>query len=161
MSLIPGALAFAAQSHEFQTDKSGQPYIWHPIRVAQMLKADGYAETYQIVALLHDTVEDTEATLEDIETHFGSMVRDGVDAMTRRKDPDTGDWAETYKEYIYRCCQSLIGRKVKRYDVYDNADPRRYCEGVPTGRYTWTLDYLNQVEAKAPILGWDLKARKE
>ncbi len=145
-SLIANALCFAAQMHGDQVDKNNQPYIWHPIRVAQGLKQAGYAETYQVVGLLHDTVEDTEATLEQIEEKFGYVVWGGVEAMTRRVDPETGKNLETYKEYIGRCCEHPIGRKVKRYDVYDNADPRRYCEGVPTKRYIWTLDYLNSIE---------------
>ncbi len=146
MTLIPRALCFAAQQHGDQEDKNGQAYIWHPIRVAQGLKNAGYSETYQVVGLLHDTVEDTDATLEMIGDQFGAAVLGGVDAMTRRQDPKTGEWLESYKDYIARCCQHLIGRKVKRYDVYDNADPRRYCEGVPTGRYIWTLNYLNDLE---------------
>jgi len=166
-SLIANALCFAAQMHAEQTDKNGQPYIWHPVRVAQGLKNAGYAETYQAVGLLHDTVEDTPATLEQIDERFGGVVLGGVDAMTRRghfepspisvpgaPDPEWV-WEETYKEYIKRCCEHLVGRKVKRYDVYDNADPRRYCEGVPTGRYIWTLDYLNEIEKDDVISTWE------
>ena len=155
MSLIANALAFAAEMHAEQHDKNGQPYIWHPIRVAQSLKNAGYSETFQAVGLLHDTVEDTVATMEMIRNKFGDVVGGGVDAMTRRLDTDTGEWAETYKEYIQRCCEHLIGRKVKRFDVYDNADPRRYCEGVPTGRYIWTLDYLNAIEKDAVVSEWE------
>ncbi len=155
MTLIPRALCFAAEYHGDQKDKNGQAYIWHPIRVAQGLKNAGYSETHQVVGLLHDTVEDTDATLEMINELFGGAVFAGVDAMTRRPDPDTGEWLETYKEYVARCCEHLIGRKVKRYDVYDNADPRRYCEGVPTQRYIWTLDYLNGIEKDDVIAEWE------
>jgi len=148
MTIIPRALCFAAQHHGDQEDKNGQAYIWHPIRVAQGLKNAGFSETHQVVGLLHDTVEDTDATLEEIGDLFGGAVLGGVDAMTRRLDlSDSPEkWLETYKEYVARCCEHLIGRKVKRFDVYDNADPRRYCEGVPTERYIWTLDYLNGLE---------------
>lgn len=158
MSLIANALAFAAEMHTEQHDKNGQPYIWHPIRVAQSLKNAGYSETFQAVGLLHDTVEDTPATLEMIERKFGTVVAGGVDAMTRRgyfDEANKWDWSETYKEYIARCCEHLIGRKVKRFDVYDNADPRRYCEGVPTGRYIWTLDYLNGIEKDDVLAQWE------
>jgi (p)ppGpp synthase/HD superfamily hydrolase len=148
MTIIPRALCFAATHHGDQEDKNGQAYIWHPIRVAQGLKNAGFSETHQVVGLLHDTVEDTDATMEEIGDLFGGAVLGGVDAMTRRLDlSDSAEkWLETYKEYVARCCEHLIGRKVKRFDVYDNADPRRYCEGVPTGRYIWTLDYLNGLE---------------
>ncbi len=176
MTLIPRMMAFAATAHAGQLDKNLQPYIWHPIRVAQGLKNAGYPETYQAVGLGHDTVEDTvraehPVTLDQIDDLFGRPVRDGIDAMTRRGHwefanqlaptelvaPDSREWVwdETYKEYIYRCCEHLIGRKAKRFDVYDNADPRRYCEGVPTGRYIWTLDYLNRIEKDEVISQWE------
>ena len=167
MTLIANALCFAAQMHAEQTDKNGQPYIWHPIRVAQGLKNAGYPETYQVVGLLHDVVEDTEATLEQVGKKFGGVVLGGVDAMTRRghfeypseNEREAGRtewvWNETYKEYIARCCEHLVGRKVKRYDVYDNADPRRYCQGVPTGRYIWTLDHLDAIEKGDVITQWE------
>jgi (p)ppGpp synthase/HD superfamily hydrolase len=146
MTIIPRALCFAAEKHGDQEDKNNQAYIWHPIRVAQGLKNAGFSETHQVVGLLHDTVEDTGATLEMIGDLFGGAVLGGVDAMTRRKNLVTGEWLEDYNQYVERCCEHLIGRKVKRYDVYDNADPRRYCEGVPTGRYIKTLAYLNKLE---------------
>ncbi len=173
MTLIPRMLAFAATAHAEQVDKNGQPYIWHPIRVAQGLRNAGYAETYQAVALGHDIVEDTvrakkPVTLDQIGDLFGPTVRDGIDAMTRRGHLEptyrwTGPgapkpewvWEETYKDYIHRCCGHLIGRKVKRYDVYDNADPRRYCAGVPTEKYIWTLDYLNSIEKDDVIAQWE------
>jgi len=166
-NLIANALCFAAQMHAEQTDKNNQPYIWHPIRVAQGLKNAGYAETYQAVGLLHDVVEDTAATLEQVGEKFGGVVLGGVDAMTRRGHYEHASenerkagrsewvWEETYKEYIRRCCEHLIGLKVKRYDVYDNADPRRYCAGVPTGRYIWTLDHLNEIEKDDVLATWE------
>ncbi len=154
MSLITRALMFAAEHHGDQMDKNGQAYIWHPIRVAQGLKKAGAPETVQAVGILHDVVEDTEATLEMVRDAFGEVVHSGVDDMTRRKDPETGEWLETYKEYVVRCCNGVIGRRVKRFDVYDNADPKRYCEGVPTGRYIWTLEYLDELDRKEVMTEW-------
>ena len=84
-SLIANALCFAAQMHAEQTDKNGQPYIWHPIRVAQGLKNAGYAETYQAVGLLHDTVEDTETTPEELTETFGAEISDIVMEVTDDK----------------------------------------------------------------------------
>jgi len=52
MSLVTRALIFAAAHHEEQRDRGGNPYIWHPIRVALFLQKKGYVETYQAVALL-------------------------------------------------------------------------------------------------------------
>jgi GTP diphosphokinase / guanosine-3',5'-bis(diphosphate) 3'-diphosphatase len=148
------AIAFAAEAHRDQRDKRGEVYFLHPMRVLLALQAIGYPEAYQVAAVLHDVVEDTEATLEEIHERFGSLVGDAVDALTRRghwePQPDQDEakwiWEETYKEYIRRCCQNSIARAVKRFDVYDNFDPRRYCEGVPVGRYVWTLEYLKELD---------------
>jgi (p)ppGpp synthase/HD superfamily hydrolase len=96
----------------------------------------------QAIGLLHDVVEDTETTLEDVETRCGAFIRAGVEAMTRREDPDTGEWAETHKDYIRRCCADPIWRVIKRYDVYDNYNPRRHHPKSPIGRYAWTLEYI-------------------
>ena len=144
MGLIDTAIAFAVKHHGDTEDLRGEPYIWHPLRVALSLRAEGYSQPVQAVAILHDTVEDTEATLEDIETLAGSFVRDGVDAMTRRRNPDTGEWAETYMQYIERCCKDILWRAVKRHDLYDNCDPRRHAPGVPKERYARALEYIQE-----------------
>lgn len=151
--MLADAIAFSAEAHKSQKDKNGEVYFFHPIRVALALKAHGYSENHQAVGVLHDTVEDTDAALEDIYELFGVLIGDAVRAITRDKDDSSGEWRETYKEYIGRCCEDLIARIVKRFDVYDNFDPRRYCEGVPIGRYIWTLDYLDQLEKLAAVGG--------
>ena len=148
MTTLGAAIAFAAEAHRLQTDKQGIAYILHPVRVADALRRHNWPETYQVAAALHDTVEDTETTLEDIETHFGELIRKIVDHLSQRVDPDTGEKAETYKEYVGRCCENRIARVVKRYDVYDNADPLRYCKESPIGRYAWTLDYIEELDAR-------------
>lgn len=152
--MLGEALAFAAEAHRDQKDKQGVPYILHPFRIVEALRRDNWSETHQAAGGLHDTVEDTETTLEEIHERFGSLIRDAVDALSRRGHWETQPlqqealwvWDETYKEYIRRCCKNNIARVVKRYDVYDNADPHRYCEGSPIGRYVWTLDYIQRLE---------------
>ena len=82
------ALNFAAQKHRDQKRKDNQtPYINHPIAVAHILLAEaGVAdEAVLMAALLHDTVEDTDATFEEIEQHFGQCVRDIVAEVTDDK----------------------------------------------------------------------------
>jgi len=86
-------------------------------------------------------VEDTGITLGDVHRHFGEPMRDIVDALTHRKDK-----GEAYKAYVKRCCEHSVARVVKKYDVYDNADPRRYCKGAPYSRYGWTLEYIDGLE---------------
>jgi (p)ppGpp synthase/HD superfamily hydrolase len=132
------AIAFAAMAHQDQTDKQGLAYILHPIRVAEDLRLDGWSIEHQIAAVLHDTVEDTGVMLVDIERHFGEAMRRVVDSLTRRED-------ETYKDYVRRCCEHSVAKVVKKYDVYDNADPRRYCKEAPISRYAWTLEYIENL----------------
>lgn len=83
---IQDAIEFARVRHAGQTDKLGVPYFHHLADVAARV-ADCDPLTVSI-AWLHDCVEDTSATLEEIEEIFGRVVRDGVDAMTRRVGED-------------------------------------------------------------------------
>lgn len=136
------AMAFAANAHTYQVDKQGEAYILHPMRMVLAMREKGYPETFQVVAALHDTVEDTEVTLEDIYKQFGPVVCDAVDAMTKRLNPDTGEKLETYKQFIARCCMNLVARNVKRFDIYDNMDPKRFCADAPYERYVWALKFI-------------------
>ena len=83
------ALSFAADKHRHQRrkDSAKTPYINHPIAVANILlnEAGVNDEAVLIAALLHDTVEDTDTCLEEIERHFGAQVRDIVDEVTDDK----------------------------------------------------------------------------
>ena len=82
------ALSFAAYKHRDQHRKDNKtPYINHPIAVANILlnEAGITDEAVLVAALLHDTVEDTDTTLEEIEQHFGHMVRGIVDEVTDNK----------------------------------------------------------------------------
>lgn len=143
--MLSEAIAFAAEAHRLQRDKNGQPYILHPLRVMYAVLEKGLPETYAVVAVLHDTVEDTEVNLEEIEGRFGSVVRQGVDAVSRRRDPDTGEWSETHAEYIDRCLQDPIGLEVKECDTYDNMNPKRFHPAVPYGRYIKVLQKITTI----------------
>ncbi len=80
---IMRALAFAQQAHRGQSRASGDPYVAHPLAVATIL-ADLKMDAPTIVAaLLHDVVEDTAYTLDDIEERFGSEVAQLVDGVTK------------------------------------------------------------------------------
>lgn len=78
------AFEIALDAHKDMRRKSGEPYILHPIAVAQIVAEEiGLGPTGVICALLHDTVEDTEITLEDIERQFGKSVSDIIDGLTK------------------------------------------------------------------------------
>ncbi len=80
---VAKAYKFAAHAHRTQQRKSGEPYINHPLAVAQILTTLRLDMASVVAAILHDTVEDTEATLEDIEREFGASVKDLVDGLTK------------------------------------------------------------------------------
>jgi GTP diphosphokinase / guanosine-3',5'-bis(diphosphate) 3'-diphosphatase len=82
-SRIAAADEFAARAHHGQKRKSGQPYITHPRAVASYLAQMGLDAETVITGLLHDTVEDTSTTLEDIHSNFGASVATLVDGVTR------------------------------------------------------------------------------
>ncbi len=78
------AFEFALDAHKGVRRKSGEPYIYHPLEVARISAAEiGLGKTSIICALLHDVVEDTEYTLEDIEKNFGQKVAQIIDGLTK------------------------------------------------------------------------------
>ena len=114
------ALKLALMYHRDQKDKSGEPYIGHPIRVSKYIETR-YGHTAYLertVALLHDIVEDTECTLEILSMFFPENVVNAVDAITRR----TGEKPEAY---LRRVAQNFIASRVKLCDIKDNTDPVR------------------------------------
>jgi (p)ppGpp synthase/HD superfamily hydrolase len=111
MATIGRALQIAAQAHEGQKDKEGLPYILHPLRV--MAQVEG--EEAQIVAVLHDVVEDTSVTLDDLRrAGFGEAVLAAVRCVTHARE-------EPYADYVVRCKANPVARQVKLADLNDNA----------------------------------------
>lgn len=119
MDLIRKALNIAIKAHKGAVDKGGVEYIYHPITVALKCTTDDE----KIVALLHDVVEDTPMTFDDLrEAGFPEYIIEALDAITRRKPQEqTGDgrW-----EYIKRCKANPIARVVKIADLEHNSDLR-------------------------------------
>ncbi len=83
LSLIQKAYVYAASAHAGQTRLSGEPYLSHPLAVAHTLAELGFDEATVVAGLLHDTVEDTKATVEDLDELFGEDVADIVDGVTK------------------------------------------------------------------------------
>ncbi len=85
--LIRKAFRVAKEAHKDTRRKSGEPYILHPIAVAKIVTHEiGLGATSVICAMLHDVVEDTDYTIEDIENHFGSKVASIIDGLTKISD---------------------------------------------------------------------------
>ena len=87
---VEAARRLATQMHEGQTDKAGLPYVTHPERVAARLETP----EAQVVGWLHDTVEDTALSLDEIEARFGPQTAAAVDAISRR-DGELWDVADS------------------------------------------------------------------
>nr|WP_229698589.1 HD domain-containing protein [Wenjunlia tyrosinilytica] len=88
------AYLLAASSHSGQMRKSGEPYITHPLAVTMILAELGAETTTLVASLLHDTVEDTEVTLDQVREQFGEEVRYLVDGVTKLEKVDYGAAAE-------------------------------------------------------------------
>lgn len=117
-TLLEKALQIACKAHDGQTDKAGAPYIFHPIRVANRCSTD----EERTVALLHDTIEDTEITFEYLLSEgFPRNIVDAILSVTRNED-------ESYEDFIRRTRLNPIGRQVKLHDLEDNMDITRLNE---------------------------------
>ena len=83
VDLIERAYKTALQAHEGQTRKSGEPYVHHPLAVATIVASQGLDDVTIGAALLHDSIEDTEIDLSDLERDFGAEVASIVDGVTK------------------------------------------------------------------------------
>lgn len=108
------AMIIAYNAHHGQVDKSGVPYIFHPIYVAEQMET----EEECIVALLHDTVEDTNITFEVLEKEFSATVIEALKLLTHDESID-------YFDYVRKLKNNPIAKKVKLADLYHNSDITR------------------------------------
>ena len=115
MPTLEDAIALAATAHRGQVDKSGQPYILHPIRVMMRCQT----EPQRIAAILHDVVEDTGRTFDDLrELGYPEDIIKALDCLTKRD-------GEPYEAFVERAASDPIARVVKLADIEDNLDLRR------------------------------------
>ena len=112
---LEDAIALAVEAHRGQREKAGQPYILHVLRV--MFRLDGEAE--RIVAVLHDVVEDTGRTFDDLRRlGYPDEVLAALECVTKRE-------GESYDQFVARAASNPIARRVKLADLEDNLDLRR------------------------------------
>lgn len=116
------ALRIAYSSHEGQVDHSNIPYIFHPYHLAEQMDD----EISCTVALLHDIIEDTPMTLEELKAQFPKEVTDAVALLTH--DPDTD-----YFQYVKALKDNPTARKVKLADLAHNSDETRMAD-VPVSQ---------------------------
>jgi hypothetical protein len=123
MATLEAAIGLAVEKHRGQKDKSGEAYILHPLRVMMRVREWGGPEEAQIVAVLHDVMEDCGVTAGDLRSMgFSEAVIRGIEAVTKqeREHGDAG-----YMAFVHRAAANPLGKWVKRADLEDNLDVRR------------------------------------
>ncbi len=130
--LLAKAIAFAADKHKDQKRKDGTPYIYHPLEVAQLVKDAGYGISYQVVAVLHDVLEDTDATEEQIQ-EYGSDIFEAVKLLTRGEDAKE-------EEYVAAILNNQMATVVKNADKIHNMRDVGCCQET-----AWAKRYVEKV----------------
>ena len=132
------ALALCFRIHKDQRDKSGLPYVFHPFHLAEQMQDD---EDATVVALLHDVLEDSDCTLDDLRgMGFGEAVLRALSLLTH--DP-----AVPYEDYVAGLKDDPIARRVKLADLRHNSDMSRFDTVTPRDaaraeKYKRAIEYL-------------------
>jgi len=132
------AYEIAKRAHLGQVDKAGEDYIKHPEKVASFVNSD----EEKAVAYLHDVIEDTELTLEDLhEYEFSKEVIEAVDIITKKKGED-------YRSYLNSVKKNKLARAVKLADLRHNSDLTRLTKVTEKDikrkeKYQKAIDFLN------------------
>ncbi|MDF2575266.1 MAG: bifunctional (p)ppGpp synthetase/guanosine-3,5-bis(diphosphate) 3-pyrophosphohydrolase [Agromyces sp.] len=123
LALVERAYTVAERAHEGQKRKSGEPYITHPVAVAQILADLGIGSKTVAAALLHDTVEDTAYTLDQVRADFGDEIAMLVDGVTKLDKVKYGDstQAETVRKMIVAMSKDIRVLIIKLADRLHNA----------------------------------------
>lgn len=144
--LISQALQLAVVAHGRQIDKSGAPYILHVLDVWRSIRSADFDQTHQIVAILHDVVEDSPYDIAYINELFGERIAKAIDAISKRK-------GETREQYLLRVKADPIATAVK---IADSADNYRRIVNLPdaktrerlTRKYEAVFAALNPTQPK-------------
>lgn len=131
--LFAKALMFATEKHTGQTRKEGTPYIYHPIKVAELLKDEGYELSYQMAGVLHDVLEDTDATEDDVRV-FGEEVLKAVKLVTRPEGMDE-------EQYVQAILKNPMAKAVKNADKIHNMG-----DLVKAPNKDWAKRYVQKVK---------------
>ncbi len=155
-ALYDTALSYAAEMHSGQKRKGGEPYIVHPIAVAEMLLEKGYGIAYAVSALFHDLLEDTDADEKTIEEIGGKEVLTAVKLLTKPKN-------YVMSEYTSGIEANPIAYAVKGADRLDNLRSAYIADDDFKRRYIietqdWYLDYLPEIPSEVIRLARTMKA---
>lgn len=149
------ALEFAAEKHAGQKRIGGDDYITHPIAVCEIVKAQGYGEAYQIAALFHDLLEDTNATEEEILRLGNQEILDAVKLLTKHKGYDMA-------EYIGAIKKNEIAFAVKAADRLHNLQCALVTNVEFKRKYIletvdWYLDFSKEIKLAVKKLAESLE----
>src|ERR1700754_13603 len=128
LALIERAYRTAEHLHGTQMRKSGDPYITHPLAVTTILADIGMTEPTLVAALLHDTVEDTPYTLNELRSDFGEDVAALVDGVTKLDKVKSGASAEaeTVRKMVVAMSRDIRVLVIKLADRLHNMRTLRY-----------------------------------
>lgn len=139
-TLTKKALKICFDAHKDQVDKTGMPYVFHPFHLAEQMDT----EDAVCVALLHDTVEDTDISFEDlINEGFNDNIINALKLLTHNDDTP-------YLEYVARIKENPLARKVKLADLRHNSDLTRLdltVDKIPP-KYSLYLEAIKYLESK-------------
>ena len=152
---IKRAIKFATKKHKGQKRIGGNDYITHPIAVFKMVKEQGYNEDYQITALFHDLLEDTDATEEEILKYGSPEILESVKLLTKEKGYDMA-------EYISAIKQNPIAFAVKVADRLHNLQCAIITDEEFKRKYIletvdWYLDFSPDIRKSVKRLAESLK----
>ena len=150
------ALEFATEKHRGQKRTGGNDYITHPIAVWEMIKKQGYDKDYQITALFHDLLEDTDATENEILSLSNQNVLTAVKLLTKEKGYDM-------KNYIDGIKSNPIAFAVKSADRLHNLQCALVTSVEFKRKYIletvdWYLDFSKEIKIAVKTLADSLDA---
>jgi (p)ppGpp synthase/HD superfamily hydrolase len=130
MNKIDKAIIFAAKAHAGQVRKySGIPYITHPLAVMEIVSTVEHDEDMLVAAILHDTVEDTETTINDISIYFGNDIAELVDCLTDASKPSDGNRALRKKiDRLMLASAPPQVKTIKLADLIHNSESISKCD---------------------------------
>lgn len=138
---LMAAKRFMRLKHEGQYRKTGEPYYFHPLAVAYILKKYGFGLEYQITGLFHDLLEDTDATVDQIRIYGNDDIAHAVQLLTKVK-------GYIMEEYIYNLSQYDLSKMPKLADRLDNINPTTFKK-LP---WSFRKKYIDETETYYPPL---------
>ena len=149
------ALEFAKAKHKGQKRIGGDDYITHPIAVSEIVKNQGFDENYQITALFHDLLEDTDTTEEEIVKYSNQEILEAVKLLTKKKGYDMA-------EYIGAIKQNPIAFAVKAADRLHNLQCALITDEEFKRKYIletvdWYLDFSPEIRKAVKRLAESLE----